>query len=321
MLRIYAGIDGGGTNTDAAIISESGELLARFSGGPTNPHSVPPDQAISELRRVLDGLFNLRTDLSTNCEGICLGMSGVDSVQERQMIAEAVTDYTKHSLHQSVKACPVWIVSEGEIALMAVLGHTQGVLCISGTGSIVYGFTPEGERYRAGGWGHLLGDEGSGYRIGQRALQAVMQSHDGILPPTKLTPLILQELSLHSPIELKKKVYQSDWGKSDTASLARLAVEAGEHGDEVARAFITEEAGQLANTAKALIVRHITFKSAQVVLSGSLFRQSALFRSEFIHKLSATYGELGFVQQDNAPSPAVGAAQLAKMRCSLHGSL
>ncbi|MFS0873438.1 N-acetylglucosamine kinase [Paenibacillus xylanilyticus] len=319
-MRVYAGIDGGGTNTDAAIISDSGTILARFSGGPTNPHSVSPEQAISELRRVLDELFNLRSDLSTICEGICLGMSGVDSAQERQMIAEAVNDHMNHIRHQDMEACPVWVVSEGEIALMATLGHTHGVLCISGTGSIVYGFTPEGERYRAGGWGHLLGDEGSGYRIGQRALQAVMQSHDGILPPTELTPLILQELGLHTATELKKKVYQSGWGKSDTASIARLAIEAGDHGDSVARVIITDEAGQLANTAKALITRHITFESAQVALSGSLFRHSALFRSEFIRKLSASYGELSFVHRADAPSPAVGAAQLARLRRSLHGS-
>lgn len=133
------------------------------------------------------------------------------------------------------EGCPVWVVSEGEIALMATLGHTHGVLCISGTGSIVYGFTLEGERYRAGGWGHLLGDEGSGYRIGQRALQVVMQSYDGVLPPTRLTPLLLKKLKLRDISELKTRVYQMDWGKTETASIARLAIEAAESGDKAAR--------------------------------------------------------------------------------------
>lgn len=143
-MRVYVGVDGGGTNTDAAIISETGEILARLSGGPTNPHSVSTEQAISELQRVLEQLFNLISDLSTSCEGICLGMSGVDTIQERQLIAKTVNNYMKSRNRQSSEGCPVWVVSEGEIALMASLGHTHGVLCISGTGSIVYGFTREG---------------------------------------------------------------------------------------------------------------------------------------------------------------------------------
>ncbi|MHA7581180.1 N-acetylglucosamine kinase [Paenibacillus vandeheii] len=316
-MRVYVGVDGGGTNTDAAIISEFGEIIARLSGGPTNPHSVPPEQALSELQRVLEQLFNLVSDLSTNCEGICLGMSGVDTIQERQLIADAVNNYMKNSNRHKSDACPVWVVSEGEIALMASLGHTHGVLCISGTGSIVYGFTLEGERYRAGGWGHLLGDEGSGYRIGQRALQVVMQSYDGVLPSTGLTPLLIKKLNLRDISELKARVYQSDWGKTETASIARLAIEAAESGDEAARALIIDEAGQLAITAKALIARHPEFATTQVVLSGSLFRYAALFRNTFIQKLSGYYEELDFVYREDAPAPAVGAAQLARRRCFL----
>ncbi|HBU84516.1 MAG TPA: N-acetylglucosamine kinase [Paenibacillus sp.] len=319
-MRVYVGVDGGGTNTDAAIISEFGEILARLRGGPTNPHSVPPEQALSELQRVLEQLFNLVSDLSTNCEGICLGMSGVDTIQERQLIADAVNNYMKNSNRHKSDACPVWVVSEGEIALMASLGHTHGVLCISGTGSIVYGFTLEGERYRAGGWGHLLGDEGSGYRIGQRALQVVMQSYDGVLPPTGLTPLLIKKLNLREISELKARVYQSDWGKTETASIARLAIEAAESGDEATRALIIEEAGQLAITAKALIARHPEFATTQIVLSGSLFRYAALFRNTFIQKLSGYYKELDFVYREDAPAPAVGAAQLARRRCSLKES-
>ncbi|QLG37326.1 MULTISPECIES: N-acetylglucosamine kinase [unclassified Paenibacillus] len=319
-MRVYVGVDGGGTNTDAAIISESGEIVARLSGGPTNPHSVPLEQALSELQRVLEQLFNLKSDLSTNCEGICLGMSGVDTIQERQLIADTVNNYMKSRNQRGSEGCPVWVVSEGEIALMATLGHTHGVLCISGTGSIVYGFTLEGERYRAGGWGHLLGDEGSGYRIGQRALQVVMQSYDGVLPPTRLTPLLLKKLKLRDISELKTRVYQMDWGKTETASIARLAIEAAESGDKAARALIIDEASQLADTAKALIARHPEFASTQVVLSGSLFRYAALFRNTFIQKLSGYYGKLDFVYREDAPDPVVGAAQLARRRCSLNES-
>lgn len=317
-MRVYAGIDGGGTNTDAALISDTGDIVAQVSGGPSNPYSVSPEQAVPELERVLDQLFGANHELLTKCDGICLGMSGIDKMQERHMISDVVVQYMKRRLPDAFNTCPVWIVTEGETALMASLGSTRGVLCISGTGSIIYGFTSEGTRYRAGGWGHLLGDEGSGYRIGQRALQSVMQSHDGILPPTRLTALLLQELGLKEPTELKDRVYRIGWGKKETASLARLAIAAAEAGDPVASDLVTDEARQLAETARALIARDPEFPAAPVVLSGSLFRHSALYREAFMQQLSRYYEGLEYVQTEHAPPPAIGAARLARFRRSLH---
>lgn len=319
-MRVYAGIDGGGTKTDAAIISEFGDILATARGGATNPHSVPPQEAITELLHILDLLFSSRVDFLSSCEGICLGMSGIDRDQERQWINAHVHDYMKNKKHTVVsnrQTCKVWVVTEGEIALMASLGQPHGLLAISGTGSIIYGITPEGEVNRAGGWGHLLGDEGSGYRIGQRTLQAVMQSHDGILPLTALTSLVLKELHVEQPPDLKQLVYRADWTKSSTASIARLTIEVASAGDEVARVLLMDEARQLAATAKALIRQRASFTSAPMALSGSIFRCSSLFRDTFVHHLTEVYDPQQIVCLEDAPAPAVGAAQLARQKCRL----
>ncbi|PZT53991.1 N-acetylglucosamine kinase [Paenibacillus silvae] len=319
MLRVYAGIDGGGTKTDAAIISEHGDLLASASGRATNPHSVPPQEAMAELLRILDLLFSSRMELLSHCESICLGMSGIAEDQERQWITAHVHDYMmkKKKAAGSTTACVVWVVTEGEIALMAALGQQHGLLAISGTGSIVYGITPEGMVHRAGGWGHLLGDEGSGYRIGQRTLQAVMQSHDGILPPTALTSLIQQELHVKHVTDLKQLVYQPGWTKSSTASMARLAIEAASAGDEAARTLLMNEARQLANTALALIRQCVSFYTAPMALSGSIFRYSSLFRDTFVQQLNDIYDSQQVVCLEDAPAPAVGAAQLARQKFRL----
>ena len=250
-------------------------------------------------------------------------MSGIAEDQERQWITSHVDDYMKSkrntadSIHLN---CRIHVVTEGEIALMASLGQPHGLLAISGTGSIIYGITPEGEVKRTGGWGHLLGDEGSGYRIGQRALQSVMQSHDGILPPTTLTSLVLQELHIKHAPELKRLVYQASWNKSSMASLARLTIEAASEGDEAARFLLMDEARQLANTAKALIRQDVSFATAPMALSGSIFRYSCLFRDTFLHHLTEAYDPKQVVCLENAPAPAVGAAQLARLQCHLNES-
>ncbi|PYE42345.1 N-acetylglucosamine kinase [Paenibacillus barcinonensis] len=313
-MRVYAGIDGGGTKTDAAIISEHGDILAVASGSATNPHSVPPQEAITELLRILDLLFSSRMDYLSHCESICLGMSGIAEDKEREWITTHVHDYMikkKNSAGNS-STCAVWVVTEGEIALMAALGQPHGLLAISGTGSIIYGITPEGKVHRTGGWGHLLGDEGSGYRIGQRTLQAVMQSHDGMLPPTVLTSLVQHELHIRHVPDLKHLVYQPDWTKSSTASMARLTIEAASAGDKTASAILMDEARQLANTAQALIRQCVSFYTAPMALSGSIFRHSALFRDTFVQQLHDIYDSQQVVYLEDAPAPAVGAAQLAR---------
>lgn len=319
-LRVYAGIDGGGTKTDAAIISEFGDILATARGGATNPHSVSPQEAVMELLRILDLLFSSNINFLLNCEIICLGMSGISENQERQWITSHVQDYMKNkkdALDSNSNSCAVWVVSEGEIALMASLGQPHGLLSISGTGSIVYGITPEGEVCRAGGWGHLLGDEGSGYRIGQRTLQAVMQSYDGVLPPTALTLLVQQELHVKHAPDLKQLVYQPDWTKSSTASIARLTIEAASAGDEAARVLLIDEARQLAETAKALIRQRVSFHTAPMALSGSIFLNSPLFRDTFVQQLAEMYESQQIVCLEDAPAPAVGAALLARQKCHL----
>lgn len=319
-MRVYAGIDGGGTKTDATIISEFGDVLGTARGGATNPHSVPPQEAVTELTRILDLLFSSNMNFLSYCEGICLGMSGIADDQERQWIASHVHDYMrnkKNKLDSSSNACAVWVVTEGEIALMASIRRPHGLLAISGTGSIIYGITPEGEVYRAGGWGHLLGDEGSGYRIGQRTLQAIMQSYDGVLPPTMLTSLVRQELHVKHAPDLKQLVYKPDWTKSSTAAIARLTIEAASAGDEAARVLLMDEARSLADAPKALIRRHVSFTNAPMALSGSIFRFSSLFRDTYVRHLTEIYKSQRIIFQENTPAPAVGAAQLAAQKCRL----
>merc|ERR1711964_171025 len=103
-------------------------------------------------------------------------------------------------------------------------GTREGVIAISGTGSIVYGRNHGGKAARAGGWGHLLGDEGSGYDIGLQGLRAVVRMADGRQPSTLLIPEILTQISLTSPNQLVKWISKVD--KSQIAQLANSVFQA-----------------------------------------------------------------------------------------------
>lgn len=173
-MNFYAGIDGGGTKTEAAAIDEQGVLLCRVRGKSTNPHAVGFEKAFMELTSIFRILFDHPQVQTKKCLGICLGMSGIDSPEERF----ALSSYLKEELIRFDANAPFEIRTEGEIALTAALGRPYGLQIIAGTGSIVYGFLPGEPRVRAGGWGHLLGDEGSGYRIGLEALRFTAREFD-----------------------------------------------------------------------------------------------------------------------------------------------
>ncbi|OWA35291.1 hypothetical protein B9G55_11590 [Saccharibacillus sp. O16] len=173
-MNFYAGIDGGGTKTELAAIDERGAALCQVRGTSTNPHTVGFDKAFMELTSIFKTFLEQPQLIGRKCLGICLGMSGIDHEDERLRL----TAFLKEELQRLRAPSPFEIRTEGEIALMAALGRPYGLQIIAGTGSIVYGFLPDEPRARAGGWGHLLGDEGSGYRLGLEALRLTAREFD-----------------------------------------------------------------------------------------------------------------------------------------------
>jgi len=310
-MKLYLGIDGGGTKTEAVLLDAKERELACITGGSTNPHAVGYDTAIAELKAILDRSIAQAQAQSSSVPPrfrIALGMAGVSTDEERSLITETVTAYLSEKRIEG----EAFVTNDAEIALTATLGREHGVLAIAGTGSIVFGCTPEGERYRTGGWGHLLGDEGSGYRIGLDTLQAVMRSYDGVYPPTAMTRLITEAHGYHTITELKGYIYQPGIKKQDIAHFARYAIEASASGDEVACQVVERNALELAGHAITLINKHASFHCADVVLSGSIFKHSALFNESFRQQVSAAFPQLRM--HDALHTPAYGAALLAARR-------
>ncbi|WP_309121866.1 BadF/BadG/BcrA/BcrD ATPase family protein [Paenibacillus sp.] len=309
------GIDGGGTKTELAAISEDGTLLYRTAGASTNPHAVTTEAAIRELLALLEAAFADGRLAGRELTGVCLGLSGVDLPVERSPFETALGGFLRERLGRDV---PFALLSEAEISLMAAVGQPYGLLAVSGTGSIVYAVEPDGTRHRAGGWGHLLGDEGSGYAIGVRALKAAMASYDGTIPPTAIAPKLLASLSLRELPELKSYIYQPSIAKADIAAFARLAIDACEAGDAAAVEIVRTEAEALAATAAGLLDRLPAFAAERVAYAGSVFRSSAAFRDAFARALRARHPGVRFEEpaEGEPRTPAEGAALLARSRYS-----
>jgi len=206
------GIDAGGTKTVALLADGEGRILGEGRAGAANLQT----EGELEVEKILHTVIERATDgRHPTLAAVCLGMAGVD----RQDDAVVIRDVMRRLGFRS----NALIVNDALIALVAGAGASPGVVVISGTGSIAYGVSHHGVAARSGGWGPTLGDEGSGYWIGRRALAAVMREFDGRGPQTELSRLVLRHFSLPRPESLVAEIYHQPQGRRVIASRTWVA--------------------------------------------------------------------------------------------------
>jgi N-acetylglucosamine kinase-like BadF-type ATPase len=276
------GIDGGGTKSEAVALSLDGEELGTAAGGASNAFAVGFERAAAAVGELLERLWRESGLDLAGCAAVGIGLAGVDRDEERRQWTEALTVLMRGC---GAERAAVAVSNDAEIALYGTLGKRQGLVAISGTGSILYGIAADGRKQRVGGWGHLLGDAGSGYAIGLRTLQAVMDSYDGVRPPTLLTAKVLEQLRLTEPPQLKDYVYAPERTKQDIAAFARVCLEASRLGDTAAVRILGTEAIGLAEQTAALVRKDASFADGELVLAGSIFARSELFREAYAAEL------------------------------------
>ena len=172
------GIDGGGTKTIGILATETGQRLAEVEAGPANYHVVGEAETRAVLENIVAKLYEKAGVPSGSSVRCCLGMAGLGRAADREVIGR-ICDELGISQNRI-------LTHDAHIALVGGTEKQEGVIVISGTGAIVYGINAEGREARASGWGYLLGDEGSGYDIAIKGLQAVARAADGRGDPTAL---------------------------------------------------------------------------------------------------------------------------------------
>jgi N-acetylglucosamine kinase-like BadF-type ATPase len=293
------GIDAGGTKTVALLADGEGRILGEGRAGAANLQT----EGELEVEKILHTVIERATDgRHLTPAAVCLGMAGVD----RQDDAVIIRDVMRRLGFRS----NALIVNDALIALVAGAGASPGVVVISGTGSIAYGVSHHGVAARSGGWGPTLGDEGSGYWIGRRALAAVMRDADGRGPQTDLTQLVLRHFSLPRPEALVAEIYHQPQGRRAIASLGEVVDGAREDGDPVAIDIMTHAADELALAAASVISR-LDMRGEQfpILLAGGMLRESVWLSAEVRRRMAevAPRAQVGPLTHE----PAVGAVRLA----------
>jgi N-acetylglucosamine kinase-like BadF-type ATPase len=261
-VRYVLGIDAGGTKTVCLLADEQGRVIAEARAAGANLQAAGELEVEKVLHQVMEDAIGDRAILP---QAVCLGIAGVDR-DEDSAIMRAI-------MRRIAYKARTLVVNDALVALVAGAGAEPGLVLIAGTGSIAYGRNRDGRAARAGGWGYVLGDEGSGYWIGRRALGAVVRQSDQRGRATLLTGRLLQHFGIAKPQDLVQVVYYRNLRPSAIAALAVHVSEAAQAGDAVALEILAEGADELFGAARSVISRlGLEAEAFVCVLAGGIFQ-------------------------------------------------
>jgi N-acetylglucosamine kinase-like BadF-type ATPase len=246
-MAIVLGIDGGGTKTRCLVANETGRVLSEAVAGPSNCQAVGVAVAAANVREAAERALLTAGLTLADVQAVCAGLAGVGRPEDQAAMEAALAFFAPAALQ---------VVPDARIALAGALGGAPGAVVISGTGSIAYGLDAHGQTVRAGGWGWILGDEGSGYYIGRQAVSAALAALDGTGEPTQLGARLCAAWGLERLDLAVRRVYADlIQAKADMAALVPMVVEAADSGDAVAQRILEQAGTSLAQVAAAVLKR------------------------------------------------------------------
>ncbi len=304
--ELLLAVDGSGARTQALVATREGNVLARGFGPSSNLHNVGLEGLGKALTTAVEGaLLNARGPRAggegapwrdAGIVAACFGLSGVDGPEDEAQVSQWVRDQViaKHFV----------VVNDSELVLAGGTPEGWGVALISGAGSVCLGRASDGRTARVGGWGPLLGDEGSAYQIALSALRLATQTADGRSEAPALLKAVLRHWSLPTAQALIRHVHAPTMTQADLAGLAPSIVALAGEGDSAAKAIVAESARELARQVDA-VVRKLSLSRPPLALGGGLLRGD--LRRAVLAALSCEVGPVAYVGD-----PCLGAVAMAR---------
>ena len=298
-MRYVIGVDGGGTKTETVAYDLEGNKLTSVLTGFGNLVNGKEEA----LKNILDGLKQIFDKHGKeNVEGIYLGLAGSEVGFNADIVYETIKNEFR---------LEAIIMNDSELALKALLKGEDGILTIAGTGSIAFGINGN-VQWKSGGWGHLLGDEGSAYKIAIEGLKHMIYENDNNIKLGVLSTELLAKLEIGSVDDIIGFVYSST--KDEIAQLAQVVSKLAEEGDEKSLLIMKTEGTLLAETTRQVFSK-LGFESCSVGLVGGVVKKSKVFREAYESCLREKANIVSFIDDDT--SPAMGAYYIYKKEVTL----
>ncbi|MEX0686847.1 MAG: ROK family protein [Balneolales bacterium] len=271
---LVIGIDGGGTKTIGRLTDSRGSILAEHHEGPSNYQVCGADACAETLYQLINILCDQAKQKPSDIRSIVIGLAGAGRQKER----DTIFCLLDKKLNSVIK---LNIVSDADIALDAEYGEEPGVIIIAGTGSIIFGRNPDGKNIRAGGWGPIIGDPGSGHDIGLKALQKISRIFDGLDEKSELLDRCA-ESGIETPETFIKAVYQDMMVPS---KLTYPVFEAARNNDKNALNILNQAAEGLTNLLAGYLNGFSHMQEIPITLKGGMLENDTIYRRILLRKM------------------------------------
>lgn len=280
-------VDGGGTKTLAIVLDRQGAELGRAVTGPSNYLSGEAERVVTNIAAAVE-TASKAAGVFQPFDSLWVGLAGIDRPGAR----DAIEARLSHLANE------VRLTNDAQL-LFGAFADEVGIALIAGTGSIALGQDRFGNSARAGGWGYLIGDEGSGYDLGRRAIRAAAKAADGRGLQTSLLPTLLAHWGLEHPMQIIDEVYR-ERDKGIIAGCAGLVFDAADAWDPVASRLVQSGAAELASAVGA-VEQALDFGKSPVAiaLAGSLLVEREGYRRMVLDRIEHQFdlGEVHIVSE------------------------
>ena len=285
-------IDGGGTKTIVAITDDKGQILSMSKGGASNYQVVGEENAAKTLIQLIkDAVNNFKKnscEYYTICEGVTFkravfALAGVDTESDKSFLERIIKQIIVNS---GIQVQRVIVENDALSVLLGAANRSPGALLISGTGSVAYACDGNKDCVRVGGWGHIVGDEGSGYWIGKQAISSVLKMYDGRESKSILSELVLKHFGFKNLEELHNWIYSPNYSVHDVGSLSITVENACSLGDEVSKDILNRAVLELYNLITTAIkkanISHMHFK---LMMLGGILQNNEYVKNKLTNKI------------------------------------
>lgn len=284
------GIDIGGSKTHGVLFKD-GQPVREATAGSANVQNVSVAEAAAALKELFSQLK------PTGVTPVIAGAGGIDTPSDEQALRNLLRFYAPEAR--------IDVIHDSRL-ILAAAGVQEGVAVIAGTGSVAWGRSSDGMEARRGGWGYLLGDEGSGYWVGRAAVRHALRLLDEHRNPDRLTASLLRSTRLDNPAALIAMFHSPDHGRNFWAKQSRCVTELAATGEAASIELLSQSGRDLAWLAKET-AGQLGIKGP-IILGGGLGINCPTLQRAFSHTLTSE--GLGPVEVLGCP-PAYGALYLA----------
>lgn len=303
---LVLGVDGGGSKTVGLLADQQGNILSRHEVRGTNPNVVGFEAAAKTLFQLIHTCCDDARCEPLELQSLVFGIAGLGREADQKRISDEVNKLFKKEIQ---KPLPLSMITDARIALEGAFNGGTGVVIIAGTGSMVIGKTSRGDIHTAGGWGRLLGDEGSGYFLGREAIVTLTQHLDGRGDAGKLKEVFARKFGWESRDHIIAAVYQE---KFDVASLAPVVIETATNNDVVSQRIVQRAAALLVEQARVVVMKMGIARKVGLVMCGGLVEKETTYANVVHMKILKLLPQVDI--RPALHSPAHGAVLMALER-------